>query len=452
MKGKITSRERITMGSYSMMSLAVMINMMYVNTFATEVLKIPAATLANVLLLAKAVDLCVSVGAGAIIEKVKLGAKGKYQGWLYYFRWVMVVVCLAEVFNTSGVPIVARVAVLAVSYTILNSTLNLVQTAYYGVISVFSGSDMGIRNEITVSFTRQSTIVTLISAFIPMLVSRMPFGDWNYFIIAVIFVIPMPVALGRMARMIEGEAPAGTGVSPVSLRDMINTLLHNPQLMVVFLSQLALYIGMYTYISIYSYYFIVVVGDFSIMTVASLIAAVVGVLAAMIMPKIGIKMGKKWASACGFFIFGLGLMGIYFTGSYGWVYYAIFMSVAICGTQLYTPFHLIMYLDCGEWYMWKTGKDTRTIANGLQTPPIKIGILLGSSLGLYLLSATGYMSGMVADELWVHQFMFSCWFIPAIIYFVAGLILVLFYKITDEDAAMYARENKDHIAKKSICE
>lgn len=37
--------------------------------------------------------------------------------------------------------------------------------------------------------------------------------------------------------------------------------------------------------------------------------------------------------------------------------------------------------------------------------------------------------------------MMICWIIPACIYFAAALILALFYKISDADAAKYAQEN-----------
>ena len=72
-----TKKEIWTMGSYSLLTLAIMVGFMYLNTFATEVLVIPAATLATALLVARVIDFAVSLFAGAIIEKVKIGKKGK---------------------------------------------------------------------------------------------------------------------------------------------------------------------------------------------------------------------------------------------------------------------------------------------------------------------------------------------------------------------------------------
>ena len=49
------------MGTYSLLTLSIMVGFMYLNTFATEVLKIPASTLATALLIAKSCDFVVSL-------------------------------------------------------------------------------------------------------------------------------------------------------------------------------------------------------------------------------------------------------------------------------------------------------------------------------------------------------------------------------------------------------
>lgn len=94
-----SKKEIWTMGTYSLLTLSIMVGFMYLNTFATEVLKIPASTLATALLIAKSCDFVVSLFCGIIVEKVKLGKKGKNQGWLYYGRWILAVAIMLEVIN-----------------------------------------------------------------------------------------------------------------------------------------------------------------------------------------------------------------------------------------------------------------------------------------------------------------------------------------------------------------
>ena len=105
------------------------------------------------------------------------------------------------------------------------------------------------------------------------------------------------------------------------------------------------------------------------------------------------------------------------------------------------------YLDCGEYYLWKTGKDTRAVAAGLASPPMKIGMALGGSIGLYLLGATGYVAGFTPTAAWVSEFMDVTFLIPACVYLAAAIILGFGYKIKDADAARYAQENHERAMK-----
>ncbi|MCA5963920.1 MFS transporter [Blautia sp. RD014234] len=440
------------MGSYSLLTLAIMVGFMYLNTFATEVLVIPAGTLAVALGVAKFLDFCFSLFAGAIIEKVKIGKTGKNQSWLYLGRWILAVSIMAEVCNTSSAPMVVRVAVLAVSYTVLNCLMNILQTAYYGVLAAVAGPNMSNRNAMTVNMTRQSTVITIICSFIPTLVTVLPFGNWNYFIVAFVFMIPMPFALGAIAKCADGkDVPVGAtaSVNQVSIGDMFGTLLKNPQMLVLFLVFTILYIAQFTYQANYTYYFIYVVGDFTKLTFVTLINAIVGFLAAMVMPKLGAKLGKKMSCVFGFLLMSIALILVSFFGAPNGVpnltAYIILMSLMMAGTYTWMPYMVVLYLDAGEYFLYKTGKDTRAIAAGLASPPMKIGMTVGNTLGLALLSAIGFVSGgaFEINTAWISNFMRVTFMLPGLIYLASAIILLVFYKIGDKDAAKYAQANAE---------
>lgn len=447
-----SKKEIWTMGSYSLLTLAIMVGFMYLNTFATEVLVIPAGTLAVALGVAKFLDFCFSLFAGAIIEKVKIGKTGKNQSWLYLGRWILAVSIMAEVCNTSSAPMVVRVAVLAVSYTVLNCLMNILQTAYYGVLAAVAGPNMSNRNAMTVNMTRQSTVITIICSFIPTLVTVLPFGNWNYFIVAFVFMIPMPFALGAIAKCADGkDVPVGAtaSVNQVSIGDMFGTLLKNPQMLVLFLVFTILYIAQFTYQANYTYYFIYVVGDFTKLTFVTLINAIVGFLAAMVMPKLGAKLGKKMSCVFGFLLMSIALILVSFFGAPNGVpnltAYIILMSLMMAGTYTWMPYMVVLYLDAGEYFLYKTGKDSRAIAAGLASPPMKIGMTVGNTLGLALLSAIGFVSGgaFEINTAWISNFMRVTFMLPGLIYLASAIILLVFYKISDKDAAKYAQANAE---------
>ena len=449
-----SKKEIWTMGSYSLLTLSIMVGFMYLNTFATEVLKVPAATLAAALGVAKFLDFCFSLFAGVIIEKVKIGKTGKNQSWLYLGRWILAVMILAEVFNTSGAPLIVRIAVLSVSYTVLNCLMNILQTAYYGVLAAVAGPNMANRNAMTINMTRQMTVVTLITSFIPVLVSHLPFGNWNYFIISFVFMVPMPLALGAIARAADGkDVPVGGGteVNKVGVGDMFGTLIKNPQMLVLFITFSVLYIAQYTYQANYTYYFIYVAGDFSKMTLSTLCSGIFGFFAAMFMPKVAAKLGKRGSCVVGFSLMGLSLILINFFGAPGGhanlTIYIVIMFLFSMGNYTWMPFMVTMYLDAGEYFLYKTGKDTRAIAAGLSSPPMKIGMTIGNTLGLSLLASTGFISGggFAVDAAWVSSFMQVTYLLPGVIYIAAAVFLLLFYRISDKDAAKYAEGNGERI-------
>lgn len=128
--------------------------------------------------------------------------------------------------------------------------------------------------------------------------------------------------------------------------------------------------------------------------------------------------------------------------------YTVLMTTGTAFTYTYSAYSITMYLDCAEYYLNKTGKDTRTIAMSLGSPPMKIGMALGGSIGLYLLSSTGYVPGFTPDAAWQGNFMMVCWILRAIVYLASAILLAVGYKITDSDAAKYAQENAERAAQK----
>ena len=411
-----SKKEIWTIGMYSLNTLAIMTGFMYLNTFATEVLKVPTDALATALLIAKTMDFIVSLFSGAIIEKVKLlPGKGKNQQWLLVGRWILAICIMLEVFPTEG-PVWLRLLVMCVAYAILNSLMNILQTAYYGVMGAVAGPNPANRQAMTVMMTRLGTVIALITAFIPTLVTKMPFGKWNYFTIATVFMLPMPFAFG-------------------------GALTENKMLLALFVTNTILNISTNITSGIGSYYWIYVAGDFSLMTIASLVGSVAGFFAAMIMPKLGQKLGKKRAISIGYFIGPCVNLLVGIMGRYSWYYVIAGRIVSTFIMYAYSPFVMLLYMDAGEYHFNKTGKDTRGIVMGLSAPPMKIGMAVGGTIGLWLLGRTGYEAGFTPSPDWVNSYMFAAYIIPACIALVAACVFVIFYRLSDEDAARAAQEN-----------
>jgi Na+/melibiose symporter-like transporter len=98
-----------------------------------------------------------------------------------------------------------------------------------------------------------------------------------------------------------------------------------------------------------------------------------------------------------------------------------------------------LYLDCGEYQLFKTGKDNRTFTMSMLGVGIKVGFVLSSVVVTLILEFSGY-DGATASVANVGMMVLLLGGIPA------GLnllytVLMLFYCITEEKSREYAAAN-----------
>ena len=103
------------------------------------------------------------------------------------------------------------------------------------------------------------------------------------------------------------------------------------------------------------------------------------------------------------------------------------MSLMMAGTYTWMPYMVVLYLDAGEYFLYKTGKDTRATAAGLASPPMKIGMTVGNTLGLALLSAIGFVSGGAFEisTAWISNFMRVTFMLPGLIYLAFPILIIV---------------------------
>jgi Na+/melibiose symporter-like transporter len=98
-----------------------------------------------------------------------------------------------------------------------------------------------------------------------------------------------------------------------------------------------------------------------------------------------------------------------------------------------------LYLDCGEYQLYKTGKDNRTFTMGFYGISMKVGFALSSTAIAILLGLSGYngAANTVAN-------------VPLMVILMGGILggflllytlVMLFYGITEEKSKEYAEHN-----------
>ncbi len=459
MSGKLTQSEINKYGFYTLAAgLGNAVPMSYITIFMTDHLMISAAVVGTLLLIARILDFAVSLAAGPIVQRSNL-KWGKYRSWLIILRWVTFIgVCLQFV-NTSSLPLPARLVIVAVGYCMLHFSMNFTTLAQTGLLMSMAGTSMEDRTQLATRSIQASTIGTIITSasVVPLINFFTPtVGAANaYLLVAAPFSFVYAIGAGVLAKAAEPYdnpeiAQMAPGGAAPTLADMINSVVTNSQLLVYILAQTLSMIAMMGSMGIATYYFMYVLGNFTLMAVSMTITTVFGFFASLIGPHIGRRLGKKKAIVFGLFGSAMCSLANTFLARSSVVIYTSISCLMSIFMHSYSCFGPNYAIDAAEYGFYKTGKDNRTVAMAMNNIPIKIGFALGGAIGTFGLALIGYQPGMTVTTDFAVKFMWIFGGVPALLNTLASLTMLFGYKITDEDAAFYAKENAARMAAQSV--
>ena len=432
--------------------LFLMMPTTFMNIFLTDNLLISGTLVASVLGIARVLDSVAGLVSGGIIQKTR--ERGIYYSkWITATRWLIGCGVIFMFTDTSSMPLSFKLVVVFIAYCMINLSMNFIQTSQFNVLAVMGGSSLEKRNLLAFRGTQGVTLATLFGSmtFVPVIekvLTPLIGSNYAYLVMGVVCVIPYIVGchfLAGSARKYEKISPVYTGPK-IRVADMIKSVVTNDQLLILILVMSAAYIAQQTIMTVAVHYFTYVLGDVMLMPYSMSIGTVVAVAGAFIGPKIGVMLGKKHAMVVGLMGQCLVFILVYFFARTSVVAYIILFSLFNIAMYIYFSFNANYTIDTGEYHLHKTGKDNRSVANGMMTMPFKIGQLIGGSVPMFVLSAIGYQPNMEQTPEFINKFMMMFALLPATFCFLAAVIMLFFYKITDRDAARYAKENQERAA------
>ena len=182
---------------------------------------------------------------------------------------------------------------------------------------------------------------------------------------------------------------------------------------------------------------------------------VLGFVFSLFVPKIGVKLGKlkslyicqyaTWVSYVLYYLLGL--------KSYYFMTLISILSSAVLYLQ--SGFGANYVLDIGEYGYYKTGKDYRAVVSAFASVPMKLTSAIAGSVTPWFLSAIQFdkfnelnKQGQLDPKnptpefaKFQKQYMMVYCFVPLVCSVLGFLIFRNFYKITDDKAVFYAKEN-----------
>ena len=446
----------------SFQSMAMQVPTLYLTLFMTDYLHISPVAIGTAMLIAKSFDFVVALFAGIIIEKVNM-KHGKYLSWLRLLTVTVFFGNSVQMLDTTSFVSspTARLVIVCVFYIMFHSSMNFNATARAALIPKMAGADQEVRKKITARQAQLRAATSIISSAITLpaveLVQRLTGSESaGYFMVAVIFglcyVICNVLFIKGATPLDPPDAPGAKRRQSPSFKQMVSSIGTNKQMLILFAAFTISGIGNQVSSGVTTYFFRCT-GIFSSYTIVLTSRSIASFLAAMIAPAIAKKMGKKRALIVSWLSRAAVLLFTYFfalkaDGSPNLGVVLVAQCLGTATMNLYSIYLTIYWLDCGEYgYAFRMFTDT-------DNWPTKISMALGGSLVGYGLAWAGYVApdkaaGTAAYFESMTRYMMIWQLIPMITLVVSALIIIVGYKLTDEEAARYARENAEREAAKA---
>lgn len=181
------------------------------------------------------------------------------------------------------------------------------------------------------------------------------------------------------------------------------------------------------------FYIMYDLGSFSLIPVIMLSPSIAGIIGSLLVPVMIKKLGKKKTLVMGYIGQAVSLIVIYFlpfdnlpliiifNGLFG------FFNIAF-------PCSLGMIADSVDVTEYETGVRSDGVAYATYGLAQKLGTAIGSSCGILVMAAFGYVANAQQTPEAQHGINLTVNLIPAVLFVIAAAIAMIFWKLTDEEA------------------
>lgn len=231
-----------------------------------------------------------------------------------------------------------------------------------------------------------------------------------------------------------------------SLLDTLKNLAANKSLMVMLFIMIFGMCAQMGRIGVVIFYIMYNVGAFALIPVIMLSPSICGIVSSLLVPVAIKKLGKKNTMIAGYVGQALSLIVLYF------IPYSNISGIVIANGlfgffNVAFPCSLSMIADSVDEYEYKTGVRSDGVAYATYGLAQKLGTAIGSSCGILIMAAFGYVANAQQTPEALHGINFTVNLLPAILFLIAAVITLFFWKLKDSEAdeirkKLYARKEQ----------
>lgn len=381
----------------------------------------------------------------------KIAKDGRYMPWIRCFIWFFPIAVVLFFLMPASMSEPAKIAWFSVTYLLYDFTYTLVDVPTQSLTMTITDVPEERNSLLTLGMIIITGVMYVMAILQTVLISEnvgMSVASVGL-LLAVIYAVTMvPFTFkvkehnSEMKNVTEEKSQEN-----YTLKEMVSAVVHNKPYLFMELSGLIKAIAttgsaVGLFVSFYLY------GSSTAMVLPGLAALVIGLGVQMLAPKICAKFGNRNIVIACLLVSGIGGVALYLAGwaNFGLIVFYTIVSAAFNALQtMASTFMMLQTIDYGKYV---NGRDTTGIFNSINTFVSKTAPSLASSLGLVILAAFSWVTvnaesfaDLAAQNIaQPHSALTGLWvlnmLIPAVGMIIAALIMLFFYKLTDEDARL----------------
>ena len=419
----------------------------YASYSYTDLAGISPTMMGTCMFIVNSIAVVITLLSGAIITRSK-SKNGQFRPWFLGATVVGLIGGFLIFFNV-GNSILLKAIIISIGYLMANSSMDFIYTSNGALLTAMAGADSEKRTKLMGRQWQGGSICYIVSGFavVPLVTFFCKFTNETVAFVIVQAIFTVIVMIGTIIYYKETKdydpdntkSDVRAEESP-SFLEMLKAVVANREAVTVLLSDVARFTGYYVLFSMMIYQCTYVIGDMMAMSYvlsASNFCAFVG---ASIAPKIAEKLGGRKKAV---FVFGgitgLAALSIGFFGQTLWGF-VISCSAYFFFMSFIDTVDSMLYMDAGEIWLNKTGKDTRPYLFSMYNVSVKIAMALSSIALAALLNIINYTPGMVLDQAGKNTLSWSTAIAPAVGYLLP-LVIMLFHRVPDKEVARMIEEN-----------
>lgn len=427
----------------------------YYAYFLTDIVRINAAVVGMVLLIARIGDAISVPVSGAVIQKTQF-RWGQFRSWMLIAPPVTATffILMFTNFNIGGT---AKAIFLCIVYTLGHASFNFAYNGHLSLISVLGKTPLDRVNLSTKKAQFQTfSGVAFALLFMPLVGI---FGGGNEekgFLYTMILFSILQVCgyfwTFNITKDYESYDPnkALDKSTGLTFAEMVKQIFGNSQLLIIILADSLRFTAMFGIMGLLSYYFSYIAGNLNLITMGMFMGTLGTFIGSLFALSIAKRIGKKktYILSCSIALVSLVLMRLF--GDNYMIFIGLY-ALANIGFILSMSLGPAMYMDSAEYGFYKTGKDGTAFIMAMFSMPIKIGVALSGAVIGFGLASIGYDPAAAITPDFVSSMMNLIALLPAGCC-VGSLLLIMFYKLDEKTVEEYMKKNTTLRATSGITE